>query len=512
MAKTGNQKLADALREVAAVASGNIVNSSDIKPTIRTLLVSQGYLKLIVRGWYLFDADIATKKAGKSALWFDSIWNFIGQYLEESYKDDYWLNPEASLDLHTANNAIPKQLVVFTNNGKQRNVPLPNDMSLLILPTKAVPSAIIEYSGVRVLSLEYALASLSPAIYRTNPLAVQIALGQSDVNAVAAALLETTNLNSANRLIGAYAAADQKADARKLKSMIEGAGLGPTKAENPFDAPLIDIGSHRQEAPAAMRVRMLWAQMRQDVESAFSKVHQTDFFEMPIQEIVDSMDKLYSSDAYHSLSIEGYVVSPELIELVAKGEWSAETNEKNKGHKDALAARGYYEAFQVLKSLIEEAHRDGRGGLDLAYLIDVGITEIYTGLFSPCVTAGIVSSQDLAGYRKGPIMIRTSMHVPPPSESLMDCMDALKQLIVEEPDYAVKAVLGHFFLGYIHPFPDGNGRTCRFLMNFLLLLGGYKWTVVPVTERGKYLAALESASIESNVVPFSGFIKELMPE
>ncbi|MGI2226529.1 Fic family protein [Shewanella frigidimarina] len=40
-------------------------------------------------------------------------------------------------------------------------------------------------------------------------------------------------------------------------------------------------------------------------------------------------------------------------------------------------------------------------------------------------------------------------------------MGAFKNLIVNE------------LLGCIHPFPDGNGRTSRFLMNFMFLLGGY---------------------------------------
>ncbi|NMV12670.1 cell filamentation protein Fic, partial [Vibrio parahaemolyticus] len=138
----------------------------------------------------------------------------------------------------------------------------------------------------------------------------------------------------------------------------------------------------------------------------------------------------------------------------------------------------YYEAFQALRGLIQEAHEEGAEDLDLEYFIDVSITQIYTSLFKPCVTAGIINERDLAGYRKGPIMIRTSRHMPPQSEHLMDCMDALKELIVGEPNFGVKGVLGHFFLRYVHTSPDGNGRTSRFLMNFMFLLGGYRWTVV----------------------------------
>jgi len=41
----------------------------------------------------------------------------------------------------------------------------------------------------------------------------------------------------------------------------------------------------------------------------------------------------------------------------------------------------------------------------------------------------------------------------------------------------VRAVLGHWLFGYIHPYPDGNGRMARFLMNVVLASGGYSWTI-----------------------------------
>ena len=511
MAKTGNEKLADALREAAAIRSGNIVNSSNLKPTTRTFLVSEGYLKQIVRGWYLFDADVSAGKAGESALWYQSIWQFIGQYLKESYGNDYWLNPEASIDIHTANNSLPKQLVVFTREGATKNILLPNDMSLMVIKKSDKPTEIIDFNHVNVLTLEFALAGLAPTIYRSNPLAVQIALGKSDVNAVASSLLVTKNVQSANRLIGAYLEIGRKADSRNLTNIINAVGLGPLKADNPFESPVVKIGSKRQESASAIRVRLLWQKLREGVELVFIDTVVSGFFQSPLNELLESVDKVYVSDAYHSLSIEGYVVTEDLISRVANGEWDTGHIEADKQQKDALAARGYYEAFQALRGLIEEAYDEGADDLDLAYLVDVSITQIYTALFKPCVTAGIVNDRDLAGYRKGPIMIRKSRHMPPQSEQLMDCMEALKDLIVNEPNFAVKAVLGHFFLGYIHPFPDGNGRTSRFLMNFMFLLGGYNWTIVPVTERIAYLDALEKASIDSNIAPFAEFIKGIMP-
>ncbi|MCK5336872.1 MAG: Fic family protein, partial [Gammaproteobacteria bacterium] len=85
-------------------------------------------------------------------------------------------------------------------------------------------------------------------------------------------------------------------------------------------------------------------------------------------------------------------------------------------------------------------------------------------------------------------------------------MSAIKECIDEEESFVVKAILGHLFIGYIHPFIDGNGRTARFLMNFLFIIGGYKWVVIKLETRARYLAALESASVGKNITPFVEFV------
>jgi len=62
--------------------------------------------------------------------------------------------------------------------------------------------------------------------------------------------------------------------------------------------------------------------------------------------------------------------------------------------------------------------------------------------------------------------------------------------------------------GYIHPYPDGNERMARFLMNAMLASGGYTWTVIRKEDRTPYLAALDSASIDLDIAPFAGFVAE----
>ncbi|OCA54788.1 Fic family protein [Photorhabdus namnaonensis] len=511
MAKTGNERLAEALRAASDAAVGNVLNSKSITDKQRTLLVNKGYFKQIIRGWYLLDADLTTEKAGDSVLWYESIWSFVGQYVESIFGDDYWLSPESSLDLHTANNALPSQIIVYTSDTAPRTLNLPNNMSMVIIKGR-VPCKTVRVNGINVHSLESALVETGPQTFRVNPLNIQLALRNADLSLLSEAVLTTKNVASGNRLIGAYEQLKMRAESRKLQTIMEGAGFEGIKRVNPFDHIPMIVGGSRGESPSAVRVKLLWQEMRQEVIEVFDDFPPPfDFFERSIEETHAMMSSLYISDAYNSLSIEGYKVTPELIERLSKGDWSPDTIQRDKEQKDAMAARGYYDAFNKVKELLREAHED-KEGLDIHYLIDVGLTDWFTALFNPCVDAGIINRLDLAGFRKGPIYIRTSMHVPPSSEQLMDCMEALKELIANEKYFVVKAILGHLFLGYIHPFPDGNGRTARFLMNFLLVIGGYPWTVIKLKNRTQYLSALESASVGKNVKPFAEFVRQSMQE
>ncbi|MCZ4310157.1 Fic family protein [Vibrio pomeroyi] len=514
MAKTGQQKLAEALKTASNSAIGNVLSSKSLGEKQRTLLVKEGFLKKIIQGWYLLDADILTEKTGDSALWYESIWSFIDQYIKDRFSDElveqgYWLSPELSLDLHTASNALPKQVVVYVPGASPRAIDLPNGMNLLIMSSKIQPYQVVTLHGcIQAHSVESALAETVPTTYRTNPLSIQLALDMADPGEVQKAILHSNNVSSGNRLIGAYKAIGMKLESRNLTTVMKSAGYEGVNSVNPFEVEPYVLGGNRGEAPSAKRVRALWKVMREDVQKVFADhppAH--NFFDKDIDETLSEIKSLYVNDAYNSLSIEGYKVTRELIEKVSNGDWSPETVAQDKAQKDALAARGYFDAFGRVKDLLSEAHEEGDDP-DLEFLVGVGMTEWYTALFRPCVTAGIIEEAELAGYRKGPIYIRTSMHVPPASEQLMDAMDALKSLIANEPNYAVKAVLGHFLTGYIHAFPDGNGRTARFLMNFLFVLGGYDWVVIKHENRAQYLAALESASVEGNVRSFAQFVKD----
>ncbi len=102
------------------------------------------------------------------------------------------------------------------------------------------------------------------------------------------------------------------------------------------------------------------------------------------------------------------------------------------------------------------------------------------------------------------------MHTPPSREAVRDMIPTLFDLLAEERNSAVRVVLGHFILVYIHPYFDGNGRMGRFVMNLMMTSGGYAWTIVPVERRDEYMQALETASVKQDIVPFTKFLASLI--
>jgi len=225
-----------------------------------------------------------------------------------------------------------------------------------------------------------------------------------------------------------------------------------------------------------------------------------------IETYMNRVNDAYVTDAYHSLSIEGYRVTPELIERVRNSTWNADANKGDREQRNAMAARGYWQAYQaVQKSVDRVLHAENAG-----QVADEDHGTWYRELFAPSVAVGLLERADLAGYRNGQVYIRKSMHVPPNHEAVRDAMPAFFDLLRGETHPAVRVVLGHFLFVYIHPYMDGNGRLGRFLMNTMMASGGYPWTIIPVSDRNAYVNALEKASVGEDIVPFADLLAGLV--
>ena len=128
-------------------------------------------------------------------------------------------------------------------------------------------------------------------------------------------------------------------------------------------------------------------------------------------------------------------------------------------------------------------------------------------LLFPLIAAGRGWPTPAGVERTSPFSAETAERTPR-WEAGRDAMPAIFDLLENESEPGVRAVLGHWLFGYIHPYPDGNYRMARFLMNAMLASGGYPWTIIRVEDRNAYLAALDRASIDLNIVPFADFVAQ----
>ena len=254
-------------------------------------------------------------------------------------------------------------------------------------------------------------------------------------------------------------------------------------------------------APIVGRLQAMWESLRRPVIEKFPEAPGPPTDRKAYLRFIDG---IYRSDAYHSLSIEGYRVTPDLIERVKSGNWDPARHDSDRGSRDALAARGYWQAFELVKGTAAAIIAGGDPGA----AVRSAHRDWYRELFEPCVAAGLIAPSALAGYRNDPVFLRRSRHVPPRWEVVREAMAALFDLLEDEPAPSVRAVLGHWLFGYIHPYPDGNGRMARFVMNAMLASGGYPWTVIHVEDRDGYFSALESASADMDIRPFARFVAE----
>ena len=498
------EKLADSLEALEALQDKGVVavRSSDLSRTDRERLLQAGFLTEVMKGWYI--PARPDERAGESTAWYASFWDFCATYLEERFENQWCLSPEQSLFLHAGQRTVPRQLLVRAPKGRNNATALPHNTSLFELRAELPAESSREIlHSLRIYTLPASLVHSGAPLFAENAAEARATLAMiRDASDVLAILLEGGHSVIAGRLAGAFRNIGRDRIADEILSTMKSARYD-VRETDPFQKPAPFTFTAREPSPYVTRTRLMWHEMREKIIPLFPAPPNKA---SDIKPYMQRVEDVYVTDAYHSLSIEGYRVSAELIERVRTGNWNPDNNHEDRDQRNALAARGYFDAFQTVKTSVEKV----LNGENAGKVADHDHADWYRALFSPSVTVGLIKAADLAGYRTGPVFIRNSHHVPPSREAVRDMMPLLFQLLTEEKEPSVRVVLGHFVFVYIHPYFDGNGRMGRFLMNVMLASGCYPWTVIPVERRNAYMEALESASVNRNIEPFATFLGGLV--
>jgi len=208
---------------------------------------------------------------------------------------------------------------------------------------------------------------------------------------------------------------------------------------------------------------------------------------LPKPEVINQ-EWLYilKEETRNSILIEGFFVSEEELEgVLASGKPLKRSQEE---------ALNYYRAARFLYGLAYENYRSGK---------------LFFGIPLIRQTSKAIGAK--GEYRKGDSRITGAKIVPPPGLFVNDWI-----ILFEE--YVNQGSNGGNFMGFlakqhvifetIHPFDDGNGRTGRIILNYLLISAGYPPVILKGDDENKtkYYKALEQADYvlrKLTALPFS---------
>ena len=389
---TPSEKLGASLAVLERLQEGHrrVFRSRELTRVHRERLIRNGFLREVMKGWLMSSSPDAAPS--ETTPWFASFWEFCVAYCTARFDEEWHLSPEQSLLLHAENTVIPAQVVIYTPGGANNRVELLFGTSLFDLKRKEIPpeADLTRRDGLRLYTPEAALIKVPAAFFARNPIEARVALsGIRDASGVLSRLLDGGHSTVAGRLAGAFRRIGRGEIADEILTAMKRSGYD-VRESDPFQHDWTLGGPSRTEAPIVGRLQSLWESMR---ETAIASFPEAPGLPEDSRAYLAHVDDIYRNDAYHSLSIEGYRVTPDLIERVRSGNWDPDNRAVDRRGRDALAARGYWQAFQLVRNTVSEVMAGGSP----AALIRAAHGDWYRELFQPSVEAGLIGASTLGG-------------------------------------------------------------------------------------------------------------------
>ncbi|MCH7902785.1 Fic family protein [archaeon] len=257
--------------------------------------------------------------------------------------------------------------------------------------------------------------------------------------------------------------------------------------------------------PSEIKLQVLMAEFEKGVEKEKLKLH--GFHYLTKEEIaeIDIINKDFSKRyvkhnvtvrdqfdqnfvmafVFNTNSIEGSTLTPKEVELLL-----AENISPNKPLDDVLEAKAAEKTINFAK--------EHNGNLDADLLFK--FHEMYFKETKPGIAGKYKKIQN---YIKG-----SRFETTPPELVITD----MKLYFKEYKELKKKfhplelAAWVHWKLVRIHPFQDGNGRTARIVMNFVLHQNGYGLIDIKTKDKKQYMKHLENCNYHNN----AGKLAELL--
>jgi len=188
--------------------------------------------------------------------------------------------------------------------------------------------------------------------------------------------------------------------------------------------------------------------------------------------------QIWIDDVHNSTAIEGNTMTRAQVEnLVVRGRASGSLAE-------SLDVEGYSRAADWVYQ-----HARDYEGVPVAVLSEIHKNAVgLTWEVDPPATRDRPGAWRTGGVRVRAVQVALPSLIP---ALLGEWSESTRNLADRHP--IVHAAHHHAWLERIHPFVDGNGRTGRLVLNFMLLQHGYPPAVIEASQRSRYLTALKTA-------------------
>jgi len=189
---------------------------------------------------------------------------------------------------------------------------------------------------------------------------------------------------------------------------------------------------------------------------------------------------------HHSTAIEGNSLTLRETKLVLEDKIAP----NGKSLREIYEVRNHEKCWDYIMSCIDE-------GKSLNENI---VKDIHQILVENIFQGGI--------YRNTPVSILGAEHKPPQAQ---EAYYLVKEFYNNLEDYKGNslelAAFTHAEFVKIHPFPDGNGRTSRMMMNYQLVKNGFMPIYINNENKNEYFDALDEYAVKSDMEPFIKIIE-----
>ncbi len=212
---------------------------------------------------------------------------------------------------------------------------------------------------------------------------------------------------------------------------------------------------------------------------------------------------------YHSNHLEGNSLTfGETKMLIMFG-----TTAGGKPLKDSLEITGHNEAINLILDVIKQNRP----------LTESFIRELHSLILKEPYWINTITADgkptkkliEIGKYKTSPNHVQTKtgeiFYFAKPEEAPAKMSDLMtwyqKEITKKDLNPIILAAKFHYDFIHIHPFDDGNGRTARLLMNFILMRFGFPPAIIKTDDKENYFYALRRADT-SNIEPFIEYIAQ----